>query len=138
MSSYLGRDASVKLGADTVAELAEWTLNITAESIDQGVFGSTWGKTHGLAETNWDGSFSGLLDISDTDGQALLESAVISGTKISNLRLYVDGTSYYTPDTATDANAGCYITSYNSTATHGDVLRVEVSFKGTGPVWQTS
>lgn len=138
MATYLGRNASVKLGTDTVAELAEWTLNITADAIKQGTFGSTWGKTHGLAETNWNGSFSGLLDISDATGQSVLEDAVISGTKLTNLRLYVDSTSYYTPDTATDADAGCYITSYNSTATHGDVIRVDVSFEGTGPVFQTS
>ena len=138
MATLLGRNATVKLGTVTVAELAEWSLNITADPIEQGVFGSTWGKTHGLAETKWDGSFNGLLDITDSTGQEILENAVVSGTLITDLRLYVDDTNYYAPDTATDADAGCYITSFNSTATHGDVIRLDVSFNGTGPVHKTT
>lgn len=138
MATYLGRNASVKLGTVTVSELSEWTLDITADPIKQGTFGSTWGKTHGLAETNWNGSFSGLIDATDTTGQVVLESAVVSGTKINNLRLYIDGTYYYTPDTVRDSSAGCYITSYNTTATHGDVIKVSVSFEGTGPVHKIS
>lgn len=138
MATYLGANSSVKIGDTIVAALSEWTLDITSDAIKQGVFGSTWGKAHGTGETNWNGSFSGMLDISDTDGQEVLMNAVVSGTLIDDLRLYVDDTTYWAPDTVTDSEAGCYITSYNSTATHGDIIKVSVSFEGTGPVHKTS
>lgn len=134
MATYLGKNALVKIGNNTIAEMAEWTLNITSDPITQPVFGSTWDKVHGLSITSWDGSVSGLLDMSDTNGQVALNNATISGTKIDDLKLYIDGTKYWAPDTTSDTSAGCYITSMSPTATQGDVLRVSFSFKGTGPI----
>lgn len=134
MATYLGKNALVKIGNNTVAEMAEWTLNITSDPITQPVFGSTWDKVHGLSITAWDGSVTGLLDMSDTNGQVALNNATISGTKITDLKLYIDGTKYWAPDTTGDTSAGCYITAMSPTATQGDVLRVSFSFKGTGPI----
>lgn len=134
MASYLGRNASVKIGTVTVANLSEWTLDLSSDPIVQAVFGSTWDKTHGLSTTSWSGSFSGLLDISDTTGQEVLSDAFVNGTLVDDLRLYINSTTYWAPDTATDSAAGCYITSYSVNTVQGDVIKVSVSFTGTGPV----
>lgn len=134
MPTYSGRNALVKIGNNTIAEMVEWTLNVTAEPITQAVFGSTWDKVHGLAPSSWDGTITGLLDMTDTNGQVALNNATISGTKISDLKLCIDSTKYWAPDTASDAAAGCYITTMSPTAAQGDVLRVSFSFKGTGPI----
>lgn len=134
MPTHLGKNASVKIGTNTIAEMAEWTLNITSEPITQPVFGSAWDKVHGLSITSWDGTITGLLDVTDTNGQLALNNATISGTKITDLKIYVDSTKYWAPDTTADAAAGCYITSMSPTAAQGDVLRVSFNFKGTGPI----
>lgn len=138
MSTYVGRDAAFKVGTDTVAEITDWSIEVTADVIREDVFGDTWAKKHGLAATDWSATVNGLVDLTDTNGQVALENAVISGTKMSTLRFYVDGTDYYTSDTGSDADAGAYITSYSPGTAQGDVARVSISIEGTGPLYKTS
>lgn len=138
MATILGRNASVKLGTDTVAEMANWSLEITADAITEPVFGDTWSKTHGLSTTGWTATVEGLYDNTDTTGQDVLKDAVISGTKITNIRFYEDSTKYWTPNTGADAAAGCYITSMPITVAQGDVGRVSFSVQGTGEIYRTT
>ena len=138
MATYVGKDAAFKVGTDTVSEMTDWSIEITADVIREDVFGSTWAKKHGLSATDWSATVNGLVDLTDTDGQVVLENAVISGTKLTTLRFYVDGTNYYTSDTDTDAAAGAYVTSYSPGTAQGDVARVSISIEGTGPIHKTS
>lgn len=138
MSTYVGRDAAFKVGTNLVAEMTDWSIEVTADIIREDVFGDTWAKKHGLAATDWTATVNGLVDLTDSNGQVALENAVISGTKMSTLRFYVDSTNYYTSDTDSDANAGAYITSYSPGTAQGDVARVSISIEGTGPLHKTS
>jgi hypothetical protein len=138
MATLLGRNAKVTIGEDTIAEMASWDAEISADAIIEPVFGNTWTKVHGLATTGWTATVAGLLDITDATGQTVLRDATISGTKVTTLRLYVDATNYYTSDTSSDAEAGCYITSHAPAVAQGDVARVSYSIQGTGPIHLTS
>lgn len=64
-----------------------------------------------------------------------METPVFDLKRVSDTPLY---TNYYTPDTATDADAGIYISSYNITASTTDVLRVEMNYAGSVPVLLSS
>lgn len=138
MATLLGRNAKVTIENDTIAEMASWDLEISADAITEAVFGNTWTETQGLATTGWTATVTGLYDITDTAGQTVMRNATISGTKITTIRFYVDSSNYYTPDTSSDADAGCYITSHAPAIAQGDVARVTYSVTGTGPIYLTS
>ena len=67
-----------------------------------------------------------------------MQSEVLSGGKITTLRLYEDATNYWTPDTGTDAEAGCYVTTYTLTVDRSGVNAISISVEGTGPIYRTS
>ncbi len=138
MSTYIGRNATFKVGSDTVSEMTDWSITVAAEVIREDTFGSTWAKKHGLVATDWSATVNGLLDDSDTTGQDVLWDAVVSGTKVTNLRFYLDGTEYYTSNTGEDAAAGAYITSNDPSIAQGDVGRLSITIEGTGPIYKTS
>ena len=136
MATLLGRNAKVTIGEDTIAEMASWDLEISADAIIEPVFGDTWTKTHGLATTGWTATATGLLDITDAAGQTVLRNATISGTKLTTVRFYVDATNYYTSSSGN--GYGCYVTSHAPAVAQGDVARVSYSFQGSGPIELTS
>lgn len=142
MATYNGRNARVTVGSTPVlvTELNEWTLDMTADEIDTTVFGNGWKKSD-VGMKGFSGSLKGYLDPLDTTGQAVLETAFLAGTLVSDLRFYVkytttsgDDNIYYTPDTTTDANAGMRITSFNVGQAHNGVATLSMSFSGSGPV----
>ncbi len=138
MASYVGRNAAFKVGGTTVAEISDWSISMTADIIRADVFGNTWARKHGTAATDWTATVNGLVDITDTSGQTVLQDALIASTKIGNLRFYIDATNYYTSTSGTDADAGAYITEYSPGTAQGDVARVSISIEGTGPVGITT
>lgn len=138
MATYVGRDAAVKLGTVTISELTDWSIDVTADVIRADTFGTTWARKHGLAATDWSATVNGLVDLTDTTGQDVCWNAVVSGTLVTTLRFYIDDTTYYTPDTDTDADAGCYITSFSPGTAQGDVARFSMTVEGTGPIYSTS
>ena len=133
MATLRGRNAKVTLAAETIAEQANWTMTRTSESIDTTAFGSSWAKSD-VGFLKWVGHCEGYLDITDTSGQIQLESDFEAGSLINTIRFYVDAASYYVPDTTTDANAGCRITSLDIAADKGDVVKVSFDFEGSGPI----
>jgi len=138
MAVILGRDATIKVATDTVLEMVNWNLEITADAIVEPVFGDTWDKVHGLSTTRWTATADGLRDPSDTTGQQVFHNAVVSGTKLTTVRFYEDATNYWTPDTGSEASAGCYVTGAPIAVAQGDVGRVTFSFQGSGPIFRTT
>lgn len=125
--ALLGRNASVQLdaGTNTVQDLYNWSIDITSDPITQPVFGDTWDTTHGLGINKWTGSFEGIFDESDTDGQVALRSAQLGSTVVSGVRFYMDAaTNYYSGD--------LYITTHNVNTDPEDVVRITYNFSGTG------
>jgi len=121
-----GRNASIKLdaGANTVEDLYNWTIDLESNPIEQPVFGDTWSITHGLGVNKWSGSFEGIYDEADTNGQIALRQAQINNTLVSGVRFYMDAaTTYYEGDV--------YITSQSISTDPEDVVRVTYNYNGT-------
>ena len=128
-----GRYASVKLASNLIANLGDWSLDINLDSIDVSVFGSTWGKAiPGMQR--WTGSANGFYDPADTNGQATLKTDALASTKVTDIRFYVDSTSYWTPDVTGDADAGCYINTISIKHDKAGVASVGYSIIGFGPL----
>lgn len=133
MSTYNGRDATVKYGTYTVAEMASWSLDLSNEEIDTTAFGSTWGKSD-VGMRKWSLSVSGHYDPSDSTGQSQIESAWASGGLVNSIKVYVDNTSYWVPDVTTDSDAGGRVTTYTINQAHNTVASISLTLSGSGPV----
>lgn len=128
-----GRYASVKLGTDLVANLGNWSIDINLDTIDVSVFGSVWGK--GIpGMQRWTGTVEGFYDPADTNGQAALQDDALSSTKITDIRFYIDSTSYWTPDVTNDSEAGCYISTVSIRHDKAGVAAVTYNILGFGPI----
>lgn len=96
MATVVGKSGHVAIGANTVAELKEWTLEVDAAMLDDTTFGATW-KSFLPGILDGKGSLKGNWDVAtDTNGQAALQAAILGGTVLTSLTLNVDGTNAYT------------------------------------------
>ena len=129
----MGRYASVKLGSNLVANLTNWSIDINMDEIDVTAFGSVWGKSMPGFQ-RWTGSAEGHYDPADTNGQAELQSNALSATKITDIRFYIDSTSYWTPDITNDSDAGCFINVVSVKHDKAGVASVTYSILGFGPL----
>lgn len=90
---YLGKVAK---GTQKVLGIGKWEYTApSAEEHDATEFGDNWEKTLLGIHKGGSISFSGLLDPADTSGQEVLELAAVENTQLTDMRFYVDNTSYY-------------------------------------------
>ena len=112
MAFKVGNNAKVTLGAATVVGMGNWRLDgITVDLLESTSFGDT-AKQYltGLLDYGTV-TFGGLYDPADTTGQLMLLSALTNNSKVTNLRLYVDNTSYWIADLTNDSSAGLILQS---------------------------
>lgn len=139
MSVHVGRDAKITFGATTISEMADFSFALEAPLLGEPVFGNDgWDTVAGAGNKSAKGSMSGLTDTADTDGQVALETAVISGTKITDLRLYINDTDYWTSNTGADADAGVYFSNLSTTVSPNEIVKFSVDYQFTGQVHRTS
>jgi len=134
MSFKAGNNAKVTLGAATVVGMGNWSLpGISTDLLESTAFGDT-AKQYltGLLDYG-DVNFGGLYDPSDSTGQAVLISANLNNSKISVIRLYVDNTSYWTPDTTTVTDAGMLVQTTAIGVDKSGLATITFSGKATGP-----
>lgn len=119
MATRVGKDGAVKIGANTVAEIRDWSVEQTSEVVNDTVMGDTW-MTNKATQKSWTASFNAYWDDSDTNGQLALDV----GAEVT-LNLYSEDTSgaVYWSGTA-------IITSVSQSASFDGL--VEASFSATG------
>ncbi len=135
-NSISGRFASVKLGTDTIRGLGKWDLDITSKEVDDTEFGSGWESTN-VGMLGWKATFSGHVNATDAQ-QAALVTYLESGALIQDVRFYVNDTIYYSPDLATDADAGGRISSYKVAQSKDGVATLDITLAGSGPITRNS
>ena len=94
MTALAGKAGSVKIGANTVAEIEEWDYAPTADVLEKTPFLAT-SKSHLVGLLDGTGSLKGRHDQTDTNGQVALRTAYLNGTQ-TTLLLYVNSTNKYT------------------------------------------
>ena len=133
MAFKAGNNAKVTLGANTVVGMGTWELpGITVDLLESTAFGDT-AKQYmtGLLDYG-DVNFGGLYDPADTTGQDILLSANKNNSKIANIRLYVDNTSYWTPNVTADSDAGMLVQSTAISMDKSGLATIKFSGKATG------
>lgn len=138
MAIYTGRDAKCTFGTTLIADLVDYSFTLESPILEEPVFGDEWARAAGQGIKSSSGSLSGLMNTGDTDGQVALENATISGTLITDFRLYINPTEYWTSNVVADTDAGVYFNNLNITASPNDITKVSVDFRFTGEVYRTS
>ena len=96
--ALVGKDGKVALGANTVVGMGTWSLDgIQVEEFDASAFGDTWRKFEYGMKDGGSVTFSGHYEPTDTTGQDLLMQANLYNSALTNLRCYINNTSYFEP-----------------------------------------
>jgi predicted secreted protein len=123
MATHTGSEGTIKVATTTVGELRSYSLEQTADTIEDTSMGDT-SRTYKSALKGWSGSASLFFDEADA-GQLLL----VLGTSIA-LKVYPEGASsgdkYYYGD--------AIITGSNISASFDGMVEAEITFTGTGAI----
>jgi len=121
MATHTGSEGTMKVGANTVGELRSYTLDQTADTIEDTSMGDST-RTYKAGLKAWSGSASLFFDETDTG-----QDALIIGTSVA-IKVYPEGASsgdtYYYGD--------AIITGKNISASFDGMVEAEVTFTGTG------
>lgn len=79
MATYRGMDGAVQYNSQAVAELKGWTLNASAEMLEDTVQGDPW-RTFVAGVATWSGSATGNFDYGDTNGQKAIVDKILAAT----------------------------------------------------------
>lgn len=128
MANHKGSEGVVKVGSNTVAEVRDWSLEETADVIEDTSMGDA-ARTKQAGLTSASGSVNCYWDETDTTGQG----AMTVGSSVT-MNLYPEGA------TTGDTYAACtaIITSASKTASFDGMVESSFSFEVTGAVtWST-
>jgi predicted secreted protein len=123
MAAAAGKAGLVKIGTDTVANINNWSLDISSDTLDVTEFGDSY-KNYIAGLKDWKATIEGYWDVAaDTNGQTALQTAFLAGNSVT-LKLYVNNTNYY--------SGTAFITSMSPEAAVDDVVNVSFEFQGSG------
>lgn len=128
MATHHGREGVVKVGSNTVAEVTSFTINETAQVIDDSALTDEW-DTHLLGTKSWDAELTAHWDETDTTGQG----ALTIGASVT-LNLYPEGATtgdvYYT-GTAT-------VVSISRSVARNQTITATIRCQGSGALTQST
>lgn len=128
MANHKGSEGLVKIGANTVAEVRDWSLSETAETIDDTTMGDV-ARTRQPSLTSASGSLSCWWDETDSTGQIAMQA----GSEVA-LKLYPEGADsgdYF-------ASVQAIITTQDASATMDGMVEASFSWESNGAVtWGT-
>lgn len=96
----IGRNCKITLGSTKILGMGTWQMSgVNTDLLDKTEFGDTWKQyVLGLLDGG-EITFNGLYDPTDSEGQTALRTANEAGTELTDLRFWVDNTSYWAPAT---------------------------------------
>lgn len=121
MAIMAGNAGSFRIGTNVVAELDNWTLDVSTGLEETQAFGDTW-KERSATIREWSGSASGRFDDTDTNGHVAMQTAFLGGTTVA-ARFYIDGTNYY---------AGSAFVQASIAAAENGLITVNYTVTGSG------
>jgi predicted secreted protein len=95
--ALVGYGGSVYIGANKIAEIANWSLDMSADDIDITSFDSEGWKENMQGLKEWSGSFEGNFKPDDAKGQVALINAWLNGQTVT-LELKVNDTVNFAGD----------------------------------------
>ena len=128
MANHKGSEGVVKVGANTISEVKDWSLSETADTIEDTVMGDV-ARTRKPSLTSASGSISCFWDESDSTGQIAMQA----GSEVT-LNLYPEGATtgdYF-------ASVSAIITTQDASAAMDGMIEASFSWESNGAVtWAT-
>ena len=121
MATHTGSEGTIKVGSDTVGELRSFSLESTAETIEDTSMGDT-SRTYKVGLKTFTGTASVFFDETDT-----AQNALVAGAEIT-LNVYPEGAS--SGDTYYSGSA--IVTGRTINSSFDGMVEAEISFQGTG------
>lgn len=124
MANHKGSEGVIKVGSNAVAEVRDWSLDQTADTVEDTVMGDA-ARTRKSTLTSASGSLNCYWDETDTNGQV----ALAAGSEVT-MNLYPEG------DTAGDTyyTLTAIITSFSISASFDGMVEASISFESNGAV----
>lgn len=119
-----GKDGKVAIGANTVVDIGEWSLDLDSDLQETTAFGDQW-KRRVAGVKDATGSFSGRWNVAAANQQEALQNAFLNSTTVA-LRLYVDAVKYY--------SCTAFIKGMSPSAAVDGVVEQEFTFEADGAV----
>ena len=128
MANHAGKEGTVKVGSNTIAEIRSWTINETAETVDETTMGDS-DRTHIFTVGTWEVTVSCWWDETDSSGQG----ALTRGASVT-LNLFPEGAS------GGDAkfSGTATVTSIARSATLDGMVEVEFTAQGNGALTEST
>ena len=128
MATHIGRDGVVKVGANDVAEVRSFSINQTADTVEDTTMGDT-ARTRLVTLTSFDGSLDVFWDETDTDGQVALGV----GSNVT-LALYPEGDA--AGDTYYSGTAN--VTGVSISTSVDGMVEASITVEGSGALTTTT
>lgn len=122
MEPIVGKEGSVVIGSNVVANIDNWSLDLSYDEIETTSFDSGGKKEFLAGLTEWSGSFEGGFTPGDTNGQKALLAAWANGTSVSLVLKASDTVSF----------AGSAFIKPSIEVPVGDKASFSCDFRGTG------
>jgi len=128
MANHKGSEGYVKVGSNTVAEVRDWSLTISADTVEDTTMGDS-ARTYKPSLTSASGSVTCYWDESDTTGQGAMDA----GSEVT-MNLYPEGST--TGDTYYTMSA--IITEQGVSASFDGMIESTFSFQANGAVTEST
>jgi len=119
--------AGVAGSAGSVGYLNRWSVNLSADVIDTGVFGTRW-KSNVSGSVGWTASVSGFCDLTDS-GQTAVELSLTGGDPIE-CYFYLNTTNY--------RYGSASVSGITTEDTHNGIVTFSADLTGDGELYKKS
>ena len=127
MATHTGSEGTIKIGANTLGELRSFTLESTAETIEDTSMGDT-SRTYKVGLKTFTGTASVFFDETDT-----AQPSLVAGAEIT-INMYPEGASsgdtYYT--------GSAIVTGRTINSSFDGMVEMEISYQGTGALTEST
>lgn len=122
MATHTGSEGTVKVGANTIAEIRSYSIEQTADTTEDTTMGDAW-RTHKTTLKSWSGTVDVYWDETDTNGQG----ALVVGAEVT-ANFYPEGST--TGDTYLTGTA--IVTGKTVSASFDGMIESTITLQGTG------
>jgi hypothetical protein len=128
MATHTGSEGTVKVGANTIAEIRSFSIDETGDTLEDTTMGDT-ARTYKSSLTSFSGSVDVFYDETDTTGQG----ALTVGAEIT-INAYPEG------DTAGDTykTGSAIVTGVSLTSSFDGMVESSITFQGNGSLTTTT
>jgi len=130
--ALVGKNSKFALGANKVSLMGQWSMSgVSVDLLDNSEFGDDYKQFLIGQKDGGEISISGFYDSTDSNGQEALIAANLADTQLTDVRCYIDGTSYWIPKTSSPASY-CLVTAWNVEASLTGLVTASLTLKISG------